>query len=249
MSDEAAPSGRAPVPSNGRILAVGIYLADRDNLAPDIATELGKSRRWNVEQRWIALGHGDVPPSLAAITVGRVTSRPKFTLLNELLTPSTLDAYDFVFVTDDDISLPAEFVDRYLDLVVRHELALAQPARTHDSYIDHRIVEQLDGIDARRTRFVEIGPLFSVRRDAFALLLPFDEASPMGWGYDFVWPVAIERAGLRMGIVDATPVRHSLRKPASGYDFSKHHRAMKAFLRSHPHLTRGEAFSILEAYT
>jgi len=238
-----------PPRSPRRVLAVGIYLSDRDNLAAHIATELGKSRSWSVEQRWTALGQRDVPPELAAVTVSRAGPTPKFTLLNRLLRPDQLEPYEFVLVMDDDISLPEGFVDRYLDLVVRHELALAQPARTHGSYIDHYLVEQLDGLDARRTRFVEIGPLFSIRRDAFGLFFPFDEASPMGWGYDFVWPVAIERAGLKMGIVDATPVAHDLRKPGAHYNLAAHDRGMKAFLDSRLHLTRADAFTILEGYT
>jgi hypothetical protein len=151
-------------------------------------------------------------------------------------------------VCDDDISLPEGFVDRYLELVSSHGLALAQPARTHDSYIDNWITEQLDGLTARRTRFVEIGPLFSMRRDAVRLLTPFSEASPMGWGYDFVWPVLLEEAGLGMGIVDATPVVHNLRKPVTLYDRRDAAIAMQSFLADRRHLTPHEAFSIVEAY-
>lgn len=122
-----------------------------------------------------------------------------------------------MLICDDDIDLPAAFIDRYLDRVTKYDFALAQPARTHDSYIDHSIVEQLDGFDARRTRFVEIGPHFSVAREVYPHLLRFDESSPMGWGYDFVWPVVMEEIGRRMGIVDATPVARKLRKPVAHY--------------------------------
>ncbi len=130
---------------------------------------------------------------------------------------------------------------------MRH--GFAQPARTHDSYIDHAIVEQRDGLEARRTRFVEIGPLFSMRRDAVRHLFPFCEESPMGWGYDFVWPVVMERAGLRMGIIDATPIAHNLRKSVTYYDHDSAWREMEAFLAKRHHLTRREAYSIVEAYS
>src|SRR5439155_5541514 len=119
---------------------------------------------------------------------------------------------------DDDIALPRGFLDAFLGLQGRTGLALAQPARTHDSYYDHPIVERQLGVQARRTRFVEIGPLVSMRRDAAALLLPFDERSPMGWGYDNLWPLILGRHGLGMGIIDATPVNHGLRKPTAEYD-------------------------------
>lgn len=232
------------------MLVVGVYLADRENTAADIAREMSGSHRWSVAQRWIALGKGETPEVLAPVTKGRAEPpQPKFSLLNGLLAEADLDRHEFVVVCDDDIVLPEGFLDRYLELVTRHDLALAQPARTHDSYIDHWVVEQLDGLDARRTRFVEIGPLFSVRRDAMRHLLPFDEESPMGWGYDFVWPVVMEQAGLKMGIVDATPVAHSLRKPVAYYDHGEASRTMEAFLSRRPHLSRHEAFAILEAYS
>jgi hypothetical protein len=232
-----------------RVLAVGIYLTDRENRVQHLAEELARSRRWSVEQRWVALGRSEPPPELAGVTVSVVRElRPKFELLNEVLEGGPLDAYEYVIVCDDDVHLCDAFVDRYLALVERHDLALAQPARAHGSYVDHPIVEQMDGLDARLTRFVEIGPVFSVRRDAVRLLVPFDLASPMGWGYDFVWPVAIEAAGLRMGIVDATPVAHDLRKPAAHYDVLAEQRAMRAFLDARSHVSRAEAFTVLEAY-
>jgi hypothetical protein len=109
-------------------------------------------------------------------------------------------------------------------------------------------VEELDGLSARWTRFVEIGPVFSMRRDAARLLLPFDEASPMGWGYDFIWPVILERAGLRLGIVDAVPVDHNLRAHGAHYDYDSSRETMAEFLVPRPHLSRHEAFTIVESY-
>ncbi len=232
------------------VLVAGVYLADRENLALGIAREMEQSRRWQVEQKWIALGKAAIPDALAPVTAWRAESQqPKFRLLNRLLGQVDLGRYEFVLVCDDDIVLPEGFVDHYLELVLRHGFALAQPARTHDSYIDHPIVEQRDGLEARRTRFVEIGPLFSMRRDMVRHLFPFSEESPMGWGYDFVWPVVIERAGLRMGIIDATPVAHKLRKSVTYYDHDSAWREMDAFLARRPHLTRREAYSIVEAYS
>jgi hypothetical protein len=233
----------------GRVLVLGVYLVDRPNLAAEISVELGSSTRWRVEQRWVALGRSPVPSALAPVTTWTsIQPTPKFELVNRLLRDAAPGGFDYVVVSDDDIALPAGFLDAYLALVEQHDLALAQPARTHDSYIDHRFVEQLDGLDARWTRFVEIGPLFSIRRDALARLAPFDPGSPMGWGYDFVWPVVMEEAGLHMGIVDATPVSHSLRKPVANYDYATANQSMKAYLAAHPHLTRDRAFTIVRAF-
>lgn len=233
----------------GRVLVVGVVLVDQENTAEQVAAELARSSRWSVEQRWAALGHGPTPPGLRQLTIEHIEGRtPKFPLVNRVLRSVPIRDYDYVLVTDDDIELPEGFLDRYLELVERHRLALAQPARTHDSYIDHALVEQMDGLDARWTRFVEIGPLFSIHRAAAPLLLPFDEASPMGWGYDSVWPVVVEEAGLHMGIVDAVPVAHRLRKPVANYDWSVADRARNAFLAKRKHLTKAQAYSIVEAF-
>lgn len=247
----APDAARSPANRRDRkVLAVGVYLCDVKNHAVEIARELGRAEEWSVEQQWIAVGSGDLPAPLAPLTAWQQRSRvPKFVLLNRLLAGRDLRQYEYVLVCDDDITLPERFVDRYLDLVVRYDLALAQPARTHASYTDNLIVERLDGLVARRTRFVEIGPLFSMRGDAVPLLTPFDESSPMGWGYDFVWPVLLERAGLRMGIVDATPVAHELRKPSTLYDDRDASRAMEAYLSTRSHLSPQDAFRIVEAFS
>jgi hypothetical protein len=232
-----------------RVLVVGIYLADKENLAPRITQELALSSNWDVEQRWLSLGKSQPDSDMAPFTVQIAdTFSPKFLLLNQLLKRIDLYDFEYVIVSDDDIQLPTGFVDRYLAMVCRHDLAVAQPARTHDSYIDHWFVEQLDGIDARRTRFVEIGPLFSLHRSAFDYFLPFDEASPMGWGNDFVWPVLAEKHGLRMGIVDAVPVAHNFRKPVAYYDHGVSAKHMSKYLAERPHLSKKDAFFILESY-
>lgn len=235
--------------ADSRVLVLGVYLADKEHRAAEISRELAASRRWDVDQRWAALGRSPAPPELAEVTALRQVSRQgKFVLVNRLLAGVDLERFAFVLVTDDDIALPDGFLDEYLALVGRYDLALAQPARTHDSFTEHWIVEQQDGLVARRTRFVEIGPLFSMRRDAARLLTPFDERSPMGWGYDRVWPVRMEEAGLGMGIVDATPVAHDLRKPVTFYDNRETSYEEKAYLAERPHLDLHEAFHLVEAY-
>ncbi len=231
--------------TQGRVLVVGIVLADVANLADSIAQSLAASAEWTVEQQWVAIGQSrPALPVVEALSSGE----PKFVILNRVLGRANLGDYNYVIVTDDDIELPAFFLDRYLACVGKYDFALAQPARTHDSYIDHRFVEQLDGITARQTRYVEIGPLFSVRTDALPLLKPFDVTSPMGWGYDFTWPLAMDAANLKMGIVDALPVSHKLRKPVANYVHAEADVQMKKYLAARPHLTPEQAFYIVESF-
>jgi hypothetical protein len=231
------------------ILVLGVYLTDEENHAPSILTELQKSRDWAVEQRWVALGKTAPDNHLQMLTAWHQTkAEPKFVLLNRLLADINLAAYEYLLVVDDDILLPEGFLDAYLSLVGRYNLAVAQPARTHDSYIDHPFVERLDGIVARRTCFVEIGPLFSLHHSAFKVFLPFDEASPMGWGYDFVWPCLALDQGIHMGIVDAVAVAHNLRPPVVHYDYKAADADKDRFLAQRPHLSKKDAFFIVESY-
>ncbi|MBA4142216.1 MAG: hypothetical protein H0X43_04235 [Nitrosospira sp.] len=232
-----------------RVLVAGIYLADKENLAPRITRELAASSNWKVEQRWASLGKNKPGPNLMPFTVQVTdTPLPKFLLLNQILRQVNRNDYEYIIVSDDDIQLPTGFVDKYLAMVSRHNFAIAQPARTHDSYIDHRFVEQLDGIDARQTRFVEIGPLFSLHRTAFDYFLPFDETSPMGWGNDFVWPLLAEKHNLKLGIVDSVPVAHNMRKPVAYYDHGASESAMNKYLARRPHLAKEDAFFIVDSY-
>ena len=230
-----------------RVLVTGIYLADRPNAAGHIVYELARSRVHEVTQRWTALARGgegacDLPCTVAI----EVAPAPKFTLIDAM----TRDAgeFEWLVIVDDDAELPEDFLDRFLDEAERFDFALCQPARTADSYTDHGIVTQMAGLSARRTRFVEIGPVVAIRHDAIPLLLPFGTACGMGWGLDFIWPELIESEGLRMGIIDAVPIAHRLRKTVTGYDHEETSRAMFQHLAAHPHLARDEAFTVLEAY-
>lgn len=234
----------------GSILVTGVYLSNQENNIKNIIEEFKKSSEWSITQKWNSIpgAAGELP--VRDVTVQNFESEsPKFIVLNRLLSTEPLDSYDFIIISDDDISLPSDFLDRYLSIVVKHDFAIAQPARTHSSYIDHHFVEQLTGLEARRTRFVEIGPLFSVRRDVYPVIFPFDESTYMGWGYDFVWPCLMEKLKKRMGIVDATPVEHSMRKSVKNYKYDDAKKTMEQYLSKNPHLSREEAFRILESYS
>lgn len=238
-----------PSIEKNRILAIGVYVPGISHRAEHISAELLSSRAWGVDLRWATVGEGPIPHELVALTFLQCPERiPKFALLNRLIAEVDLDQYAMLLVVDDDIELPAGFLDRFLAYQIAHDFTLAQPARTHDSFIDHYFVAQLLGVAARSTRFVEIGPLFSLRREGFPLLLPFDETAPMGWGLDFAWPVQLEARGCRLGIIDATPVRHAIRKPVAYYDYHLTHEGMNRFLAQCAHLPHGQAFRALQTY-
>jgi len=232
-----------------RVLVLGVYLADRSNTVAHLVAAFSRSARFEVTQRWVAIAGEPPGAAVAAVTVEQLrVATPKFAILNRLLAQSDWRNYDYLLFCDDDIVVPRGFLDAFLSYQTACDFALAQPARTRTSYADRKFARARRGIRARRTRFVEIGPLFCVRADLAPRLLPFDESSPMGWGYDFVWPLLAEAAGLRLGIVDATPVDHSLRGQASAYSSTAASRAMAAYLERTPHLKKHDAFTVLETY-
>jgi hypothetical protein len=232
-----------------RVLVLGIYLADRPNTASHLAKAYAASSSLSVTQQWIALNGDPDSAELAAVTVRRQDGFvPKFSLLNGMLRDLAWVDYDWILVSDDDIVVPHGFLDAYLGYQAKFQFALAQPARTRWSYADHKFARQMAGMDARETRFVEIGPLFSVNQRFAPLIFPFDETSPMGWGYDYAWPLLAQSNAVSIGIIDATPVDHSLRKQAVTYDGAAAAADMSRYFLNHPHLTRREAFSVLKHY-
>ena len=168
-------------------------------------------------------------------------------LVNRALADVDIGGFDYVLVVDDDIYLPRQFLPSFLAYQEAFDFALAQPARAWHSHFDHAIALRRPWLLARRTRFVECGPLMSFRRDAAAVLLPFAHPEQL-WGLDFVWPVALERRSLKIGIIDAVAVDHSLRPQAAAYDKSRHDAAMHRFLADTPHLPMAEAFKVVERY-
>jgi hypothetical protein len=230
-----------------RLLVLGVYLAGRQNNIDDIVPTILRTRGIKVTQRWIALGGEPKTKEVADVTVGTILrAQPKFQIINGLLAKETLSQYDYVILMDDDIVLPNAFLDHFVPLQDRLGFSIAQPARTSNSYIDHPIVEQQKGVLARRTLFVEIGPVVSFHKSAYELVFPFDLTSPMGWGYENVWAYRLEQAQMTMGIIDATPVDHSLRKPVDFYSWEEANRQRSLYLSKHEHTPIDHCFRVLD---
>jgi Glycosyl transferases group 1 len=230
-----------------RALVLGVYLAGKPNTAEHVAATIGRSSDVEVEQRWVALGGEPPGGELASVTAMTVTDpTPKYLLLNRLLAEEDLASYDFILTTDDDIVVPDGFMDLFLGVQGGLGWDLAQPARTLNSYVDHPIVLQQVGVLARRTLFVEIGPLVSFGRDIYDLVFPFDDTNPMGWGFENVWSHLLREAGKSEGIVDAVPVDHSIRKPVAHYEWAGADADRERYLAGNPHLPIEDCFKVLD---
>ena len=175
---------------------------------------------------------GDPVPELAEHTVATGLSGGKFENLNELWTG---DPPDWTLVADDDVGLPDRFLDRFVGVAERFELAMAQPAQTHASHAAWPVTRRRAGMLVRETRFVEIGPVTGFRSDAAAELVPFPPLR-YGWGLDAHWAAVAEEHGWRLGVIDALPVRHDEGAVAATYSGDEAIAEAQRFLAGRPYV-------------
>jgi hypothetical protein len=242
-----SPVARDESAAPTRVLVLGVYLADRVNSAAHLVDRFAcVDPGVEVEQRWAAIQGPAPSDAVAAVTIWHSDRlAPKFEVINKLLQGADLSSFDYVVVCDDDIYLPHGFLPAFLAYQQSYDLATAQPARAWHSHFDHAFVLRRPWWKVRETRFVECGPLVSFRRDAVRLLMPFEHAEQL-WGLDLIWPAILEQHGLKMGIIDAVPVDHSLRPQAATYDKSDKDAAMHRVLATTRHLPMSEAFTVLK---
>ena len=175
-------------------------------LADQVGAAGGTSLLWALDRRH---------PSLSADTVGEGPGS-RFALLNRLARAVPPDQW--LLVADDDVRFGRGGVRTFLHLCQRLGFDLAQPAHAlRGSHLYFWITRRHFGRVARETTFVEIGPVVAVSPQGRTAVTPFPEEG-MGWGTELLWN-DLQRAGLRLGVVDATPMRH-LSPVGAGYDRS-----------------------------
>jgi len=226
-----------------KILVLGVYLSEKKNFAREISIAFDSSKYHDIDQKWVAIGNGCITNDY---TIYHTEKKPKFVILNELLSKIDIKEYDYIIVSDDDVVMKEGFLDKYVDSVEKFDLSLSQPARSIFSELSHVVTKVDSKCIARETNFVEIGPVFMIKRDLYDVILPFDESSPMGWGYDYVWPIIVSKKGLKMGIIDDATVNHGIRKTACFYSASKNHKVMSEFLLRNKHVEIQDSFKILK---
>jgi hypothetical protein len=206
-------------PARRRVLVLGI---ERPGMIMDAARAELQASRHDVEIH-------TAPPG----------TRGKFENLNALLAAHPPGGFDWVIVIDDDVALPHGFLDRFLHVAETAGLKLAQPAHRLHSHAAWAITRRRAGVAARETTFVEIGPLTAFHRDTLATLLPFPELR-MGWGLDAHWAAVAREHGWPIGIVDATPVGHTIAPVGAGYGRDEAVAEARAFLADRPYVRRDE---------
>jgi hypothetical protein len=205
-----------------RILALSIEREGEPTLLPEARAELHRSRH-EVDFESAVTG-----------------SRGKFENLNALLEQHPPEGYEWLVVVDDDVALPRGFLDSFILLAERFELKLAQPAHRYRSHAAWKVTRRRPASLVRETAFVEIGPVTAFHCTTFDTLLPFPPLK-VGWGLDAHWSAVARQRGWKLGIVDATPVRHGLRAVAAAYDHQHAVDEARRFLAERPYTTANEA--------
>lgn len=120
--------------------------------------------------------------------------------------------YDAVWFPDDDIRTHPGNIARMFQLFTEHELLLAQPALSANSYF--QVTAQHIDYRLRYTQFVEIMvPIFS--REALRTCWTTFNKSVTGWGMEHVWAKLLGYPHEKLAILDETPVKHT-RPPGQG---------------------------------
>jgi hypothetical protein len=181
------------------VALVGVYRAGYGHYARDISRPaLGSG--WTVA--WWALNA--VADELADVTVG-VGTGGKFDLLNEVVS-SLEGGFDWLVVSDDDLVFTRGDLVKLWRRCAQAGLDLAQPGR-EDTRISHDITKARPYSRARRTSFVEVGPLFVVGPRWRDRVVPFPPGMGMGWGLELDW-FELAEEGCVLGVVDSVRMRH-----------------------------------------
>jgi hypothetical protein len=206
-------------------------------LLPDALEELRRSRH---RLRLLLGSTGEPLPDLAPNTVASGLGGGKFQNLNAVWDAAHHSHFDWLLVVDDDVTLPRRFLDRFVAVCERFDLALAQPAQTLMSHAAWRVTRRRGGSVLRETRFVEIGPVTAFRSDVAAELVPFPDLR-FGWGLDLHWGAVAAERGWRLGIVDALAVRHEQSPVAHAYSYKDAIEEAQSFLATRQYVRSDEA--------
>jgi hypothetical protein len=224
------------------ILVTGVY---RPGSQMADAVDALHSKRHNVRIALGAMATAEGP--LAAHTVAEALDGGKFENINALLAEAGGADCDWTLVVDDDVRLPHAFLDRFVAICELFQLDIAQPAQTLKSHSAWKVTRRRPASLVRRTRFVEIGPVTAFSRRAAAELLPFPELR-YGWGLDLHWAALAGQRGWRLGVVDALPVRHESRPPATDYSREEATAEAARFLADRPYLPSARAGEVLAVH-
>lgn len=174
------------------VLIAGVSVPGRENDIGAVATNLGRSDH-RIDTSIVSMG-----------------DRGKFENINRAIADRDLERYDWLIVTDDDITTPAGLLDECLFLATKLNFKIFQPAHRFHSFCTYRVTQRHWSALARQTCFVESGPLVGFHRTTFESLLPFPDLR-WAWGMDVYWSALACAIGWDIGIIDGVAIRHKRR--------------------------------------
>ncbi len=137
-------------------------------------------------------------------------------LLQSLIEAHPPRGGDLLMIFDDDVVFVGGGANRIAGLVTTGAFDIAQPAHVADSNLNYKVTQVVPLMTAREVTYVEVGPVVLFSPRAQRRVLPFPAAARMGWGVDVGWTL-LRREGFRLGVIDATPIRH-LGEVGTAYD-------------------------------
>ena len=220
------------------VLVLGVY--QRDSVILRAHRALSTSRH----RVRFALGTLDQSSlqELDSVTLATGMKGNKFENINELLAriEHRAELPRWTLLLDDDVVFPPHFLERFLALCEHFDLRLAQPAMSRRSHASWHVTRRRPASLVRETRFVEGGQLTAIREDAAGDYLPFPADAAM-WGLDLHWAAIAVDKGWRIGVVDATPVRHEIRPTGTTYSTGAAFVDGQSFVDRHRALTPEDA--------
>ena len=132
----------------------------------------------------------------------------KFDGLFTTLSGVDLTRYDYVWLPDDDIDTDTATINAIFRLCREHELAVAQPSLSRESYYSHFLLNRCPGFRLRYTNYVEV-MVPCLRTDLLSRILPHFEGHMSGWGLDYLWCRLPESGAGRAAVLDCLEVHHT----------------------------------------
>ena len=138
----------------------------------------------------------------------------KWMLIKKHISVEYGQQYGYIFLWDDDIDVELFSVEKFLNIVDRNNLEIAQPALTSNSYHTHEItLHNPKYTIGRRTDFVEI-MVPVIKGTCWRVLWSMLEKDYNGWGWGYDDYLMSKCHFNKMGIVDQECVTHT--KPTRG---------------------------------
>ena len=208
-----------------------------------------ETRNWDLHLSYFGDQHYPFPERPADVTLSiEKGTKATGTVVALAKLCKRVAAYDWIWLPDDDLKADLPTLNRFFDIVLDHDLDLAQPALGTGSYVSYDITVQRPHMKLRYTSFVEIMAACFSRR-ALEICRPYLGATISSWGPSHLFPRLLGYPHRKIAIVDQTPIVHT-RPVACGPNITlarkigiSPEKEMKDFMRVHNLTRRLETFA------